>query len=145
MKTTTKRITCFYNGALTQFPPYRIFIYPHLWALSPHLSTLIVSDLDKMHQLNQCNVMAQFPPACSQVYRLDDSCCLFTLQGHSGAITAIYIDEVGCLSLSLAPCQRAALLSDSQKAVAVKVNVLRVDPSINNDKRRYAMTKTACC
>lgn len=30
-----------------------------------------------------------------QVYRLEDSCCLFTLQGHSGAITAVYIDQVG--------------------------------------------------
>lgn len=29
-----------------------------------------------------------------QIYRLEDSCCLFTLQGHSGGITAIYIDQV---------------------------------------------------
>lgn len=29
-----------------------------------------------------------------QVYRLEDSCCLFTLQGHSGAITTVYIDQV---------------------------------------------------
>lgn len=29
-----------------------------------------------------------------QVFRLEDSCCLFTLQGHSGAITAVYIDQV---------------------------------------------------
>ncbi|XP_008322393.1 sterol regulatory element-binding protein cleavage-activating protein isoform X2 [Cynoglossus semilaevis] len=28
-----------------------------------------------------------------RVYRLEDSCCLFTLQGHSGGITAIYIDQ----------------------------------------------------
>ncbi|XP_067400605.1 sterol regulatory element-binding protein cleavage-activating protein [Emydura macquarii macquarii] len=28
-----------------------------------------------------------------KVYRLEDSCCLFTLQGHSGAITAVYIDQ----------------------------------------------------
>uniref|UniRef100_A0A8C5BPE3 Sterol regulatory element-binding protein cleavage-activating protein n=1 Tax=Gadus morhua TaxID=8049 RepID=A0A8C5BPE3_GADMO len=33
-----------------------------------------------------------------RVYRLDDSCCLFTLQGHSGAITAIYIDETMVLA-----------------------------------------------
>uniref|UniRef100_A0A8C8AG59 Sterol regulatory element-binding protein cleavage-activating protein n=1 Tax=Otus sunia TaxID=257818 RepID=A0A8C8AG59_9STRI len=31
-----------------------------------------------------------------RVFRLEDSCCLFTLQGHSGAITAVYIDQVGC-------------------------------------------------
>ena len=28
------------------------------------------------------------------MYRLEDSCCLFTLQGHSGAITTVYIDQV---------------------------------------------------
>uniref|UniRef100_A0A8D2JAC5 SREBF chaperone n=1 Tax=Varanus komodoensis TaxID=61221 RepID=A0A8D2JAC5_VARKO len=28
-----------------------------------------------------------------RVYRLEDSCCLFTLQGHSGAITAVYMDQ----------------------------------------------------
>lgn len=33
-----------------------------------------------------------------QIYRLEDSCCLFTLQGHSGGITAIYIDQVSFLS-----------------------------------------------
>lgn len=33
-----------------------------------------------------------------RVYRLEDSCCLFTLQGHSGAITAIYIDETMVLA-----------------------------------------------
>lgn len=32
-----------------------------------------------------------------QIYRLEDSCCLFTLQGHSGGITAIYIDQVSFL------------------------------------------------
>ncbi|OPJ68020.1 sterol regulatory element-binding protein cleavage-activating protein [Patagioenas fasciata monilis] len=32
-----------------------------------------------------------------RVFRLEDSCCLFTLQGHSGAITAVYMDEeLGC-------------------------------------------------
>lgn len=35
-----------------------------------------------------------------QIYRLEDSCCLFTLQGHSGGITAIYIDQVSFLSHS---------------------------------------------
>ncbi|KPP72063.1 hypothetical protein Z043_108975 [Scleropages formosus] len=34
----------------------------------------------------------------SQVYRLEDSCCLFTLQGHSGGITAIYIDQTMVLA-----------------------------------------------
>ncbi|KAM4704636.1 sterol regulatory element-binding protein cleavage-activating protein [Rhinophrynus dorsalis] len=33
-----------------------------------------------------------------RVYRLDDGCCLFTLQGHSGGITAIYIDETMVLA-----------------------------------------------
>ncbi|KAM5126862.1 LOW QUALITY PROTEIN: sterol regulatory element-binding protein cleavage-activating protein-like, partial [Mantella aurantiaca] len=33
-----------------------------------------------------------------RVYRLDDACCLFTLQGHSGGITAIYIDETMVLA-----------------------------------------------
>uniref|UniRef100_A0A2K5C1M8 SCAP beta-propeller domain-containing protein n=1 Tax=Aotus nancymaae TaxID=37293 RepID=A0A2K5C1M8_AOTNA len=28
-----------------------------------------------------------------RVFRLEDSCCLFTLQGHSGAITTVYIDQ----------------------------------------------------
>lgn len=36
-------------------------------------------------------------PAVCQIYRLEDSCCLFTLQGHSGGITAIYIDQVRIL------------------------------------------------
>ena len=34
-----------------------------------------------------------------QVFRLEDSCCLFTLQGHSGAITAVYIDQVSSAGL----------------------------------------------
>ncbi|XP_015263203.1 PREDICTED: sterol regulatory element-binding protein cleavage-activating protein [Gekko japonicus] len=33
-----------------------------------------------------------------RVYRLEDSCCLFTLQGHSGAITAAYIDQTMALA-----------------------------------------------
>lgn len=33
-----------------------------------------------------------------RVYRLDDACCLFTLQGHSGGITTIYIDETMVLA-----------------------------------------------
>ncbi|XP_068091292.1 sterol regulatory element-binding protein cleavage-activating protein [Hyperolius riggenbachi] len=33
-----------------------------------------------------------------RVYRLDDACWLFTLQGHSGGITAIYIDETMVLA-----------------------------------------------
>uniref|UniRef100_A0A8C5N124 Sterol regulatory element-binding protein cleavage-activating protein n=1 Tax=Leptobrachium leishanense TaxID=445787 RepID=A0A8C5N124_9ANUR len=33
-----------------------------------------------------------------RVYRLEDACCLFTLQGHSGGITAIYIDETMVLA-----------------------------------------------
>uniref|UniRef100_A0A8D3CCZ5 Sterol regulatory element-binding protein cleavage-activating protein n=1 Tax=Scophthalmus maximus TaxID=52904 RepID=A0A8D3CCZ5_SCOMX len=33
-----------------------------------------------------------------RVYRLEDSCCLFTLQGHSGGITAIYIDQTMVLA-----------------------------------------------
>ncbi|XP_068952024.1 sterol regulatory element-binding protein cleavage-activating protein isoform X2 [Petaurus breviceps papuanus] len=33
-----------------------------------------------------------------RVYRLEDSCCLFTLQGHSGAITAVYIDQTMVLA-----------------------------------------------
>ncbi|XP_063308931.1 sterol regulatory element-binding protein cleavage-activating protein [Pelobates fuscus] len=33
-----------------------------------------------------------------RVYRLEDGCCLFTLQGHSGGITAIYIDETMVLA-----------------------------------------------
>ncbi|XP_019719303.1 sterol regulatory element-binding protein cleavage-activating protein isoform X2 [Hippocampus comes] len=33
-----------------------------------------------------------------RVYRLEDSCCLFTLQGHSGGITAVYIDETMVLA-----------------------------------------------
>ncbi|XP_067326527.1 sterol regulatory element-binding protein cleavage-activating protein [Anolis sagrei] len=33
-----------------------------------------------------------------RVYRLEDSCCLFTLQGHSGAITAVYIDQTMALA-----------------------------------------------
>ncbi|EDL09019.1 SREBP cleavage activating protein, isoform CRA_b [Mus musculus] len=32
------------------------------------------------------------------VFRLDDSCCLFTLKGHSGAITAVYIDQTMVLA-----------------------------------------------
>uniref|UniRef100_A0A8D0JPM4 Sterol regulatory element-binding protein cleavage-activating protein n=1 Tax=Sus scrofa TaxID=9823 RepID=A0A8D0JPM4_PIG len=33
-----------------------------------------------------------------QVFRLEDSCCLFTLQGHSGAITTVYIDQTMVLA-----------------------------------------------
>ncbi|XP_063159285.1 sterol regulatory element-binding protein cleavage-activating protein isoform X1 [Candoia aspera] len=33
-----------------------------------------------------------------RVYRLEDSCCLFTLQGHSGAVTAVYIDQTMVLA-----------------------------------------------
>ncbi|XP_033720729.1 sterol regulatory element-binding protein cleavage-activating protein isoform X7 [Tursiops truncatus] len=33
-----------------------------------------------------------------RVYRLEDSCCLFTLQGHSGAITTVYIDQTMVLA-----------------------------------------------
>ncbi|XP_058868959.1 sterol regulatory element-binding protein cleavage-activating protein-like [Acipenser ruthenus] len=33
-----------------------------------------------------------------RVYRLEDSCCLFTLQGHSGGITALYIDQTMVLA-----------------------------------------------
>ncbi|KAM8869101.1 sterol regulatory element-binding protein cleavage-activating protein isoform 2-T2 [Spinachia spinachia] len=33
-----------------------------------------------------------------RVYRLEDSCCLFTLQGHSGGITAIYVDQTMVLA-----------------------------------------------
>lgn len=33
-----------------------------------------------------------------RVYRLEDSCCLFTLQGHSGAITAVYTDQTMVLA-----------------------------------------------
>lgn len=33
-----------------------------------------------------------------RVYRLEDSCCLFTLQGHSGGITAVYIDQTMVLA-----------------------------------------------
>lgn len=38
--------------------------------------------------------VASLQPVLPQVFRLEDSCCLFTLQGHSGAITAVYIDQV---------------------------------------------------
>ncbi|ELV09689.1 Sterol regulatory element-binding protein cleavage-activating protein [Tupaia chinensis] len=49
----------------------------------------------------RCNVGPQrdqnllIPP---QVFRLEDSCCLFTLQGHSGAITTVYIDQTMVLA-----------------------------------------------
>ncbi|XP_025771705.1 sterol regulatory element-binding protein cleavage-activating protein [Puma concolor] len=33
-----------------------------------------------------------------RVFRLEDSCCLFTLQGHSGAITTVYIDQTMVLA-----------------------------------------------
>ncbi|KAM6314553.1 sterol regulatory element-binding protein cleavage-activating protein [Aegotheles albertisi] len=33
-----------------------------------------------------------------RVFRLEDSCCLFTLQGHSGGITAVYIDQTMVLA-----------------------------------------------
>lgn len=39
-----------------------------------------------------------------QVFRLEDSCCLFTLQGHSGAITAVYIDQVRCRAAFTSGC-----------------------------------------
>nr|XP_020135894.1 sterol regulatory element-binding protein cleavage-activating protein isoform X3 [Microcebus murinus] len=44
-----------------------------------------------------------------RVFRLEDSCCLFTLQGHSGAITTVYIDQVRGLwgvSWELAPTRQ---------------------------------------
>ncbi|XP_073086609.1 sterol regulatory element-binding protein cleavage-activating protein isoform X1 [Manis javanica] len=33
-----------------------------------------------------------------RVFRLEDSCCLFTLQGHSGAITTVYMDQTMVLA-----------------------------------------------
>ncbi|XP_030743458.1 sterol regulatory element-binding protein cleavage-activating protein isoform X2 [Echinops telfairi] len=33
-----------------------------------------------------------------RVFRLEDSCCLFTLQGHSGAVTTVYIDQTMVLA-----------------------------------------------
>ncbi|XP_057691011.1 sterol regulatory element-binding protein cleavage-activating protein isoform X1 [Corythoichthys intestinalis] len=33
-----------------------------------------------------------------RIYRLEDSCCLFTLQGHAAGITAVYIDETMVLA-----------------------------------------------
>ncbi|XP_036189626.1 sterol regulatory element-binding protein cleavage-activating protein [Myotis myotis] len=33
-----------------------------------------------------------------RVFRLEDSCCLFTLQGHSGAVTAVYVDQTMVLA-----------------------------------------------
>lgn len=33
-----------------------------------------------------------------RVFRLEDSCCLFTLQGHSGAITSVYVDQTMVLA-----------------------------------------------
>ncbi|XP_059830317.1 sterol regulatory element-binding protein cleavage-activating protein [Hypanus sabinus] len=33
-----------------------------------------------------------------RIYRLEDSCCLYTLQGHSGGITAVYIDQTMTLA-----------------------------------------------
>ncbi|CAF91877.1 unnamed protein product [Tetraodon nigroviridis] len=42
-----------------------------------------------------------------QIYRLEDSCCLFTLQGHAGGVTAVYLDQERALSRTVAPaCQR---------------------------------------
>lgn len=43
------------------------------------------------------NTSSSSSAAFCQIYRLEDSCCLFTLQGHSGGITAIYIDQVRIL------------------------------------------------
>ncbi|XP_032876249.1 sterol regulatory element-binding protein cleavage-activating protein [Amblyraja radiata] len=33
-----------------------------------------------------------------RIFRLEDSCCLYTLQGHSGGITAVYIDQTMTLA-----------------------------------------------
>ncbi|XP_068180545.1 sterol regulatory element-binding protein cleavage-activating protein isoform X2 [Antennarius striatus] len=33
-----------------------------------------------------------------RIYRLEDSCCLFTLQGHAGGVTAVYIDQTMVLA-----------------------------------------------
>uniref|UniRef100_A0A8C1DDD5 Sterol regulatory element-binding protein cleavage-activating protein n=1 Tax=Cyprinus carpio carpio TaxID=630221 RepID=A0A8C1DDD5_CYPCA len=53
-----------------------------------------------------------------RVYRLEDSCCLFTLQGHSGGITAIYIDqEVGC-GASLGVISESLLVTGGQGCVS---------------------------
>lgn len=48
--------------------------------------------LDK-YNLEKCQARTWFL-FLPQVFRLEDSCCLFTLQGHSGAITTVYIDQV---------------------------------------------------
>ncbi|KAK7800695.1 hypothetical protein U0070_022267, partial [Myodes glareolus] len=37
-------------------------------------------------------------PYSKSVFRLEDSCCLYTLQGHSGAITTVYIDQTMVLA-----------------------------------------------
>uniref|UniRef100_H3CES5 Sterol regulatory element-binding protein cleavage-activating protein n=1 Tax=Tetraodon nigroviridis TaxID=99883 RepID=H3CES5_TETNG len=33
-----------------------------------------------------------------RIYRLEDSCCLFTLQGHAGGVTAVYLDQTMVLA-----------------------------------------------
>lgn len=59
-------------------------------------------------------------PFLLQVFRLEDSCCLFTLQGHSGAITTVYIDQVRAWWWA-AQGQAMALVSDSWDLLGSRV------------------------
>ncbi|XP_027766113.1 sterol regulatory element-binding protein cleavage-activating protein-like, partial [Empidonax traillii] len=51
----------------------------------------------RWHHLQQLPRSSHLP-VLPQVFRLEDSCCLFTLQGHSGAITAVYMDQTMVLA-----------------------------------------------
>lgn len=51
-------------------------------------------NFDRMSCYSCCSVLTDLLLFSCQIYRLEDSCCLFTLQGHSGGITSIYIDQV---------------------------------------------------
>lgn len=54
------------------------------------------------------------------MFRLEDSCCLFTLQGHSGAITTVYIDQVRAPRWAVGGAQRQAVTVFDSRDLALK-------------------------
>ncbi|EHB12569.1 Sterol regulatory element-binding protein cleavage-activating protein [Heterocephalus glaber] len=71
-----------------------------------------------------------------RVFRLEDSCCLFTLQGHSGAITSVYVD------------QTMVLASGGQDGAICLWDVLtgsRVSHMFAHRGDVTSLTCTACC
>ncbi|XP_069066990.1 sterol regulatory element-binding protein cleavage-activating protein isoform X2 [Pleurodeles waltl] len=109
------------NGSLDFFSLESLKSFNHLqYRGSPHRSSVPSSPMYSSEDVIRCQLTHTVPCAHQKpitalkaaagrlvtgsqdhtlrVYRLEDSCCLFTLQGHSGGITAVYIDQTMVLA-----------------------------------------------